>query len=59
MNDLTRLIKKARVDIKTVANEVDSHIEKYGEKPCDYLTHRLQLLMFHKGELNALIKLES
>lgn len=59
MNKLNQLIEKAKEDIKSLGNEINSHIEKYGTNTCDYLIHRQCKLMFHKGELNALTKLKN
>ena len=51
------MIKKANEDIKMYRDDIDDHYNRYGDGDCDYLTHRLQMLTYHKGELNALTKL--
>lgn len=44
--------------IDLYSENIRDHIEEYGEAPCDYLSHRLQMVSYHRGAWNALNELE-
>lgn len=55
---LEELKEEYRVKLEEYSNHIRSHIDRYGDTPCDYLQHRRDMANYYRGAYNSLIELE-
>ena len=52
---ITELKDNAKESMDMYDQETRSHIERYGNKSCDFLEHRVKMSNYYRGEYNAFL----
>jgi len=59
MVTLQELKDHHKTQMDMYAENIRSHVKKYGSEPCDYLIHRQVMEAYHRGAWNALNEAEA